>query len=215
SRTEGTIDEVLRRVQESGGKGLRWVVNSRTSPADVGERLLQRGFERLTTAETLYLALGTKTEPHSPSVRPTGAITAREVFTDREIEVFVRMGETIFGDPSPPPEYAKGFLSEVHRSIEATGHSELFLSFDGPVPVGRGGLSVTGPVGRLWTAGVLEDHRGKGAYKALTTARCKSALDQGAEIVLTHARVGTSGPTLKKMGFRSAGPYLYSEIRSI
>jgi len=214
-RTEGAIDDVLRRVQESGGAGLRWVVNSRTSPADVGERLLYRGFERLAVAETLFLELGTKAEPRLPAVRHSGTISAREAQTDGEIDVFVRMGETIFGDPPPPTEYAKAFLSEVHRSIETTGHSELFLAYDGRVPVGRGGLSITGPVGRLWTAGVLAEHRGKGAYKALTAVRCKSALDRGAEIVLTHARVGTSGPILKGMGFRSAGPYVYYELRSI
>ena len=214
-RAEATIDEILARVREAGAPGLRWAVNSRSRPSDLRERLLRRGFGELAAAETLYFGLGTRDEPRLPDVPPRAGIATREATTDAEVEEFVRLGETIFGDPRPPEKYLQGFRSEVRETIRATGHSELFLVYDGATPVGRGGLSVMGRVGRLWTAGVLPEHRGKGAYLALTRERCRVALELGAELALTHAKVGTSGPILRSLGFESAGPYLYYELRSI
>jgi hypothetical protein len=213
-RAEATIDDILGRVKTAGGDGLRWVVNSRSLPADLDERLLGRGFTKLAAAETLYLVLGPKGEPPLRNPKSAGAITSREVFSDEEIDQFTVLGQRIFGDPAPPPDYQERFRGEVRRYIESTGHSELFLSFEGAVPVARGGLSVTGVVGRLWSAGVLSEHRGKGAYMALTVQRCKSAVDQGAEIALTHAKVGTSGPILKAHGFQTAGDYTYYELQT-
>ncbi len=178
--------------------------------------MLRRGFAKLAEAETLYFPLGPNQEPRLPPEPHPGTITAREVSTDPEIDSFMRLGEAIFGDPAPAPEYVQQIRSEVRRSVETTGHSELFLSYFGTNPVGRGGLSVTGRVGRLWTAGVLPEYRGRGAYMALVTERCRSALEQGAELVLTHAKVGTSEPILKGHGFQSAGQYTRTdEARSI
>jgi hypothetical protein len=214
-RADTAIDEVLVRVRELGGTGLRWVVNSKSSPGDLSTRLLRRGFVKLTEAETLFFELGAKGTPRLPRGRTARGVSARAVYRDEEIDLFVRLGERIFGDPVPPPAYLEKFRSEVHRTIDSTGHSELFLSYDGGVPVGRGGMSMTGVVGRLWTAGVVRESRGKGAYMALVTERCKAAHDQGAEIALTHAKVGTSGPILKAHGFLSAGPYTYYELASV
>jgi hypothetical protein len=213
NRAESVIDEVLDRIRKSGGTGLRWVVNSRSLPNNLAKRLMIRGFSKVAAAETLFFELGSKEAPRLPRMRAAETVRAREVFTDAEIELFVRLGTVALGEPRPPPSFLERFRLEVREYIERTGHSELFLSYDGGVPVGRGGLTVTGIVGRLWTAGVLLEHRRKGAYLALTRERCKSALEQGAEVVLTHAKVDTSGPILKGHGFRSAGPYDYYELR--
>jgi hypothetical protein len=212
-RTEPVIDDLLGRVRKTGGTGLRWVVNTRSSPNDLVERLTRRGFSKVAAAETLFFELGTKEAPRPLRTRPLATISAREVSSDSDIAAFVRLGESIFGEPRPPAAYLKKFRSEVRQYIHETGHSELFLSFEGDVPVGRGGMTVTGVIGRLWTSGVLAEHRGKGAYMALTRERCRSALEQGAEIALTHAKVETSAPILKAHGFRSAGPYDYYELR--
>jgi hypothetical protein len=213
ARAEAAIDDVLERVRKSGGTGLRWVVNPSSFPDDLADRLLARGFSKFAAAETLFFELGTKATPRLPRARPRATVSVREVFTDSDISAFVRLGEAIFGDPRPPPAYLEKFRAEVRRHVRETGRSELFLSFEGETPVGRGGMSVTGSIGRLWTSGVLAEHRGKGAYMVLTRERCKSALEQGAQIALTHAKVETSAPILKAHGFRSAGPYDYYELR--
>jgi hypothetical protein len=210
---ETRIDDALNHVRAAGGNGLRWAVTPRTLPTDTPQRLLRRGFENFATAETLFFEFGPQDKPLPSTTLAHSTLSVREVFTEPEIDAFVRMGETIFGDPLPPADYTQRFREAVHRSIETTGHSELFLTYEGKTPVARGGLTVTGSVGRLWTAGVLPEHRGKGAYMALTEARCRSALAQGAQVVLTHARLGTSEPILKRHGFRSAGPYVYYQLR--
>ena len=210
---ESTIEEILRHVRTAGGTGLRWVINSRTRPGDLVHRLLRRGFRQIASAETLYFVLGSAAATDLPRLRVAGSISTREAHTDEEVDLFVRLGVAIFGDPPPPSEYLENLRSQVRRSVEATGHSELFLVFDDGIPVGRGGLTVTGPVGRLWTSGVLSEHRGRGAYQALTHERCRVALERGAEIALTHARIDTSGAILKRHGFQSAGPYDYYEVR--
>ena len=212
-RADALIGEIRARALDGGATGLRWAVTPLTTPADLAERLVRRGFVPLAPAETLYLPLGTKADPRLPPSRHRGTVSVREAITDSEIDLFVHLGEQIFGDPTPPPDYLPKFRTEVRRTQQATGHSELFLACDGDLPVGRGGLSVTGTVARLWTSGVLPEHRGKGAYTALVRERCRVAIELGAELALTHANIGTSGPILKARGFRSAGRYDYYELR--
>lgn len=211
--TDSTIDEVLHRVRSLRGTGMRWVINSRTRPVDIASRLLRRGFALSAAAEILYHDLGTKTDPSLPSAVAAGGIAVREASTREEVEAFVRLGGQIFHEPPPPVEFVEELKSQTHEAVEATGHSPLFLVLQGTVPIGRGGLTVTGNVGRLWTSGVLAQHRGKGAYQLLTRERCRVALERGAELAITHAVVDTSGRILKRHGFRSAGPYDYYRIQ--
>lgn len=212
-RAESTIDEILQRVRSAGGTGMRWVVNSRTTPADMANRLLRRGFHLSAPAEILYRDLGTKAEPDLPDAQAAKGISVREAFTDKEINAFVDLGERIFHEAPPPSGFLKELRSQTRRSVETTGHSPLFLALDGTIPIGRGGLTVTGSVGRLWTAGVLESRRRKGAYQLLTRERCRVALEQGAELAITHAVIETSGEILKRHGFQSAGSYDYYLIQ--
>jgi GNAT superfamily N-acetyltransferase len=210
---ERTIDEIIERVRGAGATGMRWVVNSRTQPADTVDRLRRRGFELSASAEILYHDLGTGAQPDLPGARAEEGISVREAATDDEIDAFVRLGGSIFHEPPPPAEYLAELRSHTHKSVEATGHSPLFLALRDGVPVGRAGLTVTGLVGRLWTAGVLPEHRGKGAYQLLTRERCRAAAERGAALAITHAVVETSGQILKRHGFQSAGPYDYYHIR--
>ena len=213
SRAESTADEILQQVRRARGTGMRWVVNSRTAPADMADRLLRRGFVLSASAEILYRDLGTKAEPDLPYAQAAEGISVREAFTDQEIEAFVDLEERIFHEAPPPSEFLKKLKSQTHKAVETTGHSPLFLALDGTIPIGRAGLTVTGSVGRLWTAGVLENQRGKGAYQLLTRERCRVALEQGAELAITHAVIDTSGEILKRHGFQSAGPYDYYLIQ--
>ncbi|MGA9840017.1 MAG: GNAT family N-acetyltransferase [Thermoplasmata archaeon] len=210
---ERVMEEVLQRVRRAGGTGMRWVVNSRSTPADLAGRLLRHGFELSAPAEILYRDLGTEAGPDLPPARAAREISVREACNDHEVDVFMTLGERIFLEPPAPREFMEQLRSHTRKSVEATGHSQLFLAFDGGVPVGRAGLTVTGSVGRLWTAGVLADHRRKGVYQLLTRERCRAALEQGARLAITHAVIATSGAILRRRGFQSAGPYDYYRVR--
>jgi hypothetical protein len=212
-RVEAAIDGVLDQVRSAGGTGMRWVVNPRTTPDDMVPRLRRRGFELAFRAETLYRDLGTPAEPDLPDAHASDGISIREARADEEIDAFERLGEIVFHEPPAPSRFLERLRSQTHRSIETTGHSPLFVAYDGAVPIGRGGVTVTGAVGRFWSAGVLPDHRSKGAYQLLTRERCRAALGLGAQLAITHANVATSGDILKRRGFRSAGPYDYYLLR--
>jgi len=212
-RAEEKIDEVLDRVRSEGGNGLRWVVRASSAPEDLGARLLRRGFAKTETAEVLYFELGPTERPHRLRFRRADTLSTREARSDEEYDTFRHLGEAVFGDPPPTDEVVRKFRTEFHSLVETTGHSGRFLVYDRELPIGRGGLEVSGPVGRLWGAGVLPEHRGCGAYLAVTAARCEATREEDGEIVLTVARTGTSGPILKSHGFREAGPQVTYELR--
>ncbi len=68
--------------------------------------------------------------------------------------------------------------------------------------VATAGAQVVGETGRLWGAGTLAEHRGRGAYRALILERCRFAHSLGATLALTKASVATSALLLQNAGFR-------------
>jgi hypothetical protein len=58
---------------------------------------------------------------------------------------------------------------------------------------------------RLWGAGTLRTFRGRGAYGALVVERCRVGRHLGATLALDKANIATSGPILKRAGFRPFG----------
>ncbi len=84
----------------------------------------------------------------------------------------------------------------------------FFLAFVSD-PVNRGkkavataGAEVVDETVRLWGAGTLAEHRGRGAYSALVVERCRLAHALGATLALTKANAATSAPLLRNAGFR-------------
>jgi hypothetical protein len=97
--------------------------------------------------------------------------------------------------------------------VREEGHSERFLAWEGSRSVGRAGTEIAGKVARFWGTGVLAEHRHRGVYGALVRARCGAAAHRGAELVWVTARVGTSGPILKRHGFRPMGTVRVFEVQ--
>jgi GNAT superfamily N-acetyltransferase len=214
AQTEGCIEQVLKQVRSEGGTGVRWLIRSDSSPADLGRRLTRHGFRQVESAETLYRAVRpTARGAGAPSPPHGGGIVAREAVTEPEYDDFVRIMQEVFGDEPSPPAVAHQFRELYRRRVAETGHSDRFLAYQGKEPVGCGGLEVTGNVGRLWGGAVRSEYRGRGAYVALVEERCRSAAERGADVAITVARVGSSGPILKRHGFQVAGTQSTFELR--
>jgi ribosomal protein S18 acetylase RimI-like enzyme len=213
-RADERLDAVKKRIQDLGGTGARFQLTPRSRPTDLAERLARHGYQAREQAEVLAWLLrddrGGSRQPDFPA--PTG-ITVREIRTDPEYEKFGELGTVIFGDPAPPAESQSGFLSEFHRVVREVGHSDRWLAFDGATAVGRAGMELVGPVARLWGTGVAPEYRRRGIYGALVRARCESAARRGGELALVSARVGTSGPILKRHGFERLGSVQIFEAR--
>jgi hypothetical protein len=208
------LDDIRERIRSLGGSGARLQVTSRTRPEDLVERLQRHGYVPLEEAEVLvWDLLDPLGKPRIPDFLPSTGITVREVITDEDYDAFLELSNTIFGDPTPPPETLRKFKDEFHRGLRENGHSDRYLAWDGNLPVGRAGMELVGPVSRYWGTGVLEQHRRRGIYGALVRARCEASAGRGAEIALVSARLRTSGPILKHHGFRPLGSVRIFEAR--
>jgi len=214
ARAEERLLSLRKEVQARGGTGVRFQLTPRTRPSDLGERLERHGYRAAEEADVLVWELRNPDGGiRLPEFPDRAGISVREVRSDPEYETFGGLGTLIFGDPAPSEASRTGFLAEFHRKLEEDGHSDRFLAVADGAFIGRGGLELAGPVARFWGSGVLPAHRGRGAYGALVRARCESAAARGSEIVLVTARVGTSGPILKRHGFEPVGSVRVYEAR--
>jgi GNAT superfamily N-acetyltransferase len=208
------LGELKARIQALGGTGARLQVTPRSRPTDLAERLEQAGYRPAEETEVLVWELKDHDgRPRLPEFSAPPGVTVREVLTEAEYARFLELSTAIFGDPRPTEEAEHAFISQFHQMLRDGGHSDRFIAWEGAVPIGRAGLEIVGPVARFWGTGVLSAHRRRGVYGALVRARCESAAQRGAEIALVSARVGTSGPILKRHGFEPVGSNRIFEVR--
>jgi hypothetical protein len=213
-RADARLDDVRTRIEALGGTGARFQLTPRSRPSDLPDRLRRKGYRQVEETEVLVWELhDAEGKLRLPGFPTAPGLVVREIVSDQEFESFLKLSTEIFGDPPPSEESRTGFLSEFHRKIREEQHSDRFLVWDGTVPIGRAGMEIAGPVARFWGTGVLTEHRRRGAYGALVRARCESAAGRGAGIALVSARVGTSGPILKRHGFEPVGTVRIFEIR--
>jgi len=213
-KVEAALDEVEGLACSNQATGARFQILPTSRPLDLGDRLSRRGYQALDETEVLVYDLRDDVgRARVPDFRPAAEISAREVRSDPEYAAFVGLNAPIWDMPDPPEETRAGLEAEYHRRLADTGHSGRYVVWRGSTPIGHGGLEVVGPVARFWGSGILPEHRKLGAYGALVRARCEQAARQGAEIALVTARIDTSGPILKRHGFRAVGPLRMFEVR--
>jgi hypothetical protein len=208
------LSDVRKRAESLGGNGIRVRVTPRSAPADIHEVLQRRSFRLVEEAEVLVSELlDERDEPRLPAFRPVPDVVVREAVTETEYDAFRGLSRPIFGGPEPSEESLEGFRAEFRRALEEHGHSDRYVAWGGARPIGRAGMELAGEVVRLWGTGVLPEDRGRGVYGLLVRARCDGAVRRGAKIALVIARTGTSGPILKRHGFRALGADRLYEAR--
>jgi len=200
------LEEIRERVLALGGTGVRLQVTPGSRPEDLPLRLEHAGYRRLEDADALAWELsdasGAVRLPEFPA--PDG-VAVREALAEPEYEAFVELSGPIFGDPEPPPATRAAFREEFRRQVGSTGHSDRYVGWEGDRPVARAGMEIVDGVARLWGTGVLESHRRRGIYGRTVRVRCEEAVRRGATLVLVVARAGSSGPILRRHGFRPVG----------
>jgi len=204
---ERLLEEIQGTVRSLGGTGARIWVTPHAQPPGLVDLLLRFRFEPKEEAEVLVFdlrdAIG---RTPLPQFRRAEGVVVSEISRREDYDAVDRLSTEVFDLPEPSPEVRARFIELFERQVRETGHSGRFLARVGSRAVGSAGLTVQGAVGLLWGSGVLPEFRGRGIYGELVEARCRSAVDRGAEIALTMARTGTSGPILKRHGFRVVGP---------
>ncbi len=205
-RVEACLDQLQAEIQARGGTGARVSVPPDSSPADLGDRLRRRGYRPRDATDVLTFELrGPDGAERLPAFREPEGYVIREVASEAEFAECSRLQSAIFGSAPPPPATYEALVQEFRDRQRETGHSERFLVWDGATAVGLGSYQLVGPVARFWGSGVVPEHRQRGLYGAVVRTRCASAAARGAELVLVTARRGTSGPILRRHGFRDHG----------
>lgn len=208
---ERVIDETIARYSALG-KPTKWVVGPWTKPADFGARLERRGF-----ASWRFRAMGIETGRSvvneadaarindDPSRRdPVTAVTIEEVGPS-SLREYVSTSLAGWSEPRDAAAQARDY-EWLRSRLEVAPERRVMALFMARVagePVGTAALSLRDDYGYLLGTQVLENARGRGAYRALVDARLRFLRARGSGYAVTHAREATSAPILEHLGFET------------
>jgi hypothetical protein len=187
-------EQVVRRtIREyaDAGVAFKWQVVPQTEPADLGAILERYGF---TWIDIRGMAITTQgaTLP-AITVEPVTPATLREYY-----DAFARgWGPTGFSIADPD-----AWLAD-HARVIAAGTHAMYLARIAGQAAGTAGTCFKPRSGYLVGGNVVEEHRGRGVYRALVTARLHALAARGIPLAVTQARELTSAPMLEHMGFET------------
>jgi GNAT superfamily N-acetyltransferase len=187
---DATVEEVHGILRERGRFACTWEIGSSATPADLRERLYARGMVDDGDPDVAAMVL---TEP--PPRAPAG-IEARAV---RDVDEFIEarhVAHAAFGMPANPDEERswRDAWNEQHD------RSRTFVALiDGRI-VAHGTSTYTEHGVTLNGGSTAPDARGRGAYRALVSARWDDAVERGIPVLVTQAGA-MSRPILERVGF--------------
>jgi hypothetical protein len=218
------IEKTVGEVRAAGGGRILWHTGDRVAPPFMDECLARYGFRTTEKLEVLAFVLLDGRERRLPRLAVPEDISVELVRDAKGLREALRVDYEVLC--SPPPmggefaEYA-GEVEKLRRrergeiSKEGTSLAMRFAAYVDPSlrsgggnPCGivaAAGAQIAGETLRLWGAGTRQPFRGRGAYGALVLERCRVGRHLGATLALAKANVATSGPILKRAGFRPFG----------
>jgi GNAT superfamily N-acetyltransferase len=195
---EIVVEEVLARAREFEEPELLWWVKL-GSPDGMDDLVRARGGALEETLDVLALDLA----PGTPDLG-SHDVTLRWTTDEETLRHAYQVLKVVFGGEVPPDQRLRVEIEQVRRDVER-GRGGGVVAYRDQEPIGTGGITVADNVGRLWSGSVLENHRGRGVYRALLAARLEYAAAHGATMALVKGRVETSGPILRRAGFVAHG----------
>jgi GNAT superfamily N-acetyltransferase len=172
-------------------KNAEWKVFSHDQPAGLEAALAEAGW----TGEETETFVAFDMEEGTPPTGQAGGLEIRDVRDGAGLADFMAVNVAAFDRP------ARQTIEELEQAINEPGLAYFVAYLEGR-PVSSGGLHL--PPGRvfagLYSAGVLPDYRGRGAYRALVAARAEVARRCGYRYLTVDARE-TSRPILERLGF--------------
>jgi len=192
---DGVVAATVAHFRDETSYGqVEWKTRGHDEPADLGSRLERHGFVA-EEVETVMVGEATALAVDVPL--PEGVVV-RRVGDGRDLEDDVRrllaMQESVFG-PGRGPR-----VEDVLR-VALADQEEYWVAEAGGTVVGGGRLSPvpgTGFAG-LWGGATLPGWRGRGIYRALTSARARSALARGVRLLHSDC-TAMSRPVLERSG---------------
>ena len=192
SEVEAVVTEIRALLRARDREGAEWELGDGTEPADLAARLSALGI--LPDAED-PVALG-MVLAGQPSFGLPDDVSARSVASVEELGLARRLQDEAFGHPRPFPTPLQLEADFAREGCDGS----TFLTFLDDEPVGAGYAAIT-PWGLILFGGaVVQRARGRGAYRALITARAAEARRRGTPTLVTHAGQ-MSQPILERLGF--------------
>ena len=204
-----------------------WHTGDRVAPPFMDGCLARYGFRTTEKLEVLAFLLVDGREQRLPRISFPEDLSVELVRDADLLGEALRVDSEVFRSPPPTGgEFAEysGELEKLRRQERGEfsgGGVSLAMRFAAyakpPPPTGRddprgivaaAGAQVVGETLRLWGAATRQTYRGRGAYGALVLQRCLVGRHLGATLALAKANVATSGPILKRAGFRPYGTEL-------
>ncbi len=190
---DSCIDAVIGRFAALK-HGLEWKVHAHDRPADLGGRLLAKGFE-LGGRETLMVRpVGTDDAAPSPA-----GIDIRRVTDPADLADLVAVETEVWNDDNG--WLAGALAAELAQDPEALA---IYIAYAGATPVSTGWIRFHGgrAFATLWGGSTLKAYRSRGIYRALVGTRAALARSRGARFLAVEAG-DDSRPILECNGFRA------------
>ena len=190
---DATVEEVHRILRERGRNACTWEIGSSATPADLRGRLYARGMVDDGDPDVVAMVLA------SPPPPPPPGVEARAVRDTDEYVEAKRVAHAAFGMPTEDPAEVERWRRNWEAE-QASGRARTFVSLiDGRI-VAHGTSTYTEHGVTLNGGSTAPDARGRGAYRALVSARWDDAVEHGIPVLVTQAGA-MSRPILERVGF--------------
>lgn len=198
---DAAIEEVVRAHEHVTSQ---WLVHDWRSDAGVRPALDRHGYKP--SAEHQAYAIATDADLVVPGQFTIRRIASLKTLLD---------GESVFSR-------AFGIVQEIstehfeHRLEDCRhleGRSHRFVVYEGSKPVSGGAMTLFPALGfaMLWRGGTVPEARGRGAYRAVIQERIRFARSRGISLVGLYARLETSAPIVRQLGFIGHGRMTFWE----
>ncbi len=187
------IDAVVARF--AGLKhGLEWKLHAHDRPADLGGRLLAKGFEQGGRETLMVRPVGSDAAPASPA-----GIDIRRVTDPGDLADLVAVETEVWNDDNS--WLAGALAAELAQDSQTLA---IYVAYAGATPVATGWIRFHGgrAFATLWGGSTLKAYRSRGIYRALVGTRAALARARGARFLAVEAS-DDSRPILERNGFRA------------
>ena len=173
---------------------FKWITGLRSAPDNLADLLHARGLG-------VWDGWGMIASPGLEINTPDENVRIEEVDGTRLTEYCRTVAEGLETD------FDQVLVDHQQLMNQPNRRHRFFLAFHQGVPAGAAGYVLHPTSAYLVGAVVLPSFRGKGIYRSLIHARLHDIQRRGVALATTHARAHTSGPILKRLGFRQVLTY--------
>jgi hypothetical protein len=191
---DDVLEEVRALLRERGRTTTQWEVGSSATPDDLVDRLLARGLVHDRDPYAVALVLTTAPPPPAPG------LTARRIETFEEYAAANEVQWRAFEMPEDDIAESSAMLAERWQQRTNIMHAAWL---DGEI-VSAGTAAPTKHGLLLYGGATAPGARGRGAYRALLSARWDEAVALGTPTLITQGG-SMSRPILERLGFERVG----------